>query len=276
MNRTILNLSILTAGLLFGLSAGCSFTKVWISDEEVHSYEATGLHTLNVRSDNGRVHVMATEGIKRIEVRALKRAGGVDDGDAGDCLAAFRILSRVEGGTRKLFWEWRNDEPDAGWTAGVDFLIRIPMDLNLDVETNNGEVEVKGMKARAGLVTHNGRIRVKEHSGFLAAEANNGGIEAKVRTDEVRLLSNDGSIDVEFQAVPTLKGSVRANNGSIVLKIKGDPATRFVCESHNGTVRMTKDLEATHTEMHRFEGIMGTGMRGTLEVETSNGSILIE
>lgn len=191
--------------------------------------DAAGIERLLVETGNGRITVTAGD-TDEIDVTARLRES--DEGDAD-------WVVREEGDA--LVVEGRCDD---GWfdECSVGFEIVVPADLGVDVETDNGRIDLDGL---AGPVT---------------AETDNGSIAAgALRSSRVQVDSDNGRIDLRFTDVPD-DVTATSDNGSIVVRFPDDGAAHDVSTTtDNGSV--TVDVRTDPTSAR------------TIDIETDNGSI---
>ena len=178
-------------------------------------------------------------------------------------------------------------------TAGVDIIVTVPGNTNVELQTKNGSIEVQGIDGFGDLLTSNGKIVLKDVSGSFTANTSNGAIEVtsmegtgnlETSNGAVTLTEVKGTFDVEtsngaiaFAGEFTAEGESRleTSNGSITVKIEGTPSVELDASTSNGQVICRLPIVATVAESDHLVGTIGDG-EAELVIETSNGSVTIE
>jgi len=186
---------------------------------------------------------------------------------------------------------------DRRGNQGARLVIKIPRGVTLDrIVTSNGHIRTVDGAGSARLHTSNGSIHVQDLRGSLNAETSNGPVEVEgvdgevtvhtsnssvnVKTNRgdqpIRLESSNGPVDLSLG--PNYSSSLRAHtsNSSITIHAPSGPNAHLTARTSNGTidshfdVRVSGDISKSH-----LDGTIGNGA-GTLDLSTSNGSILLE
>lgn len=149
-----------------------------------------------------------------------------------------------------------------GWFGNVNsqvhYSIRVPQRADLELDTVNGKVLVKGVHGQIGLETTNGGVRVENAGGSVTARTTNGGIDC-----ELREVSSDE--DMNF----------RTTNGGITLTLPSDVQASLSARTTNGSVSTDFPVTVQGTfRKNRLEGDLNGG-GASLELKTTNGSIKI-
>ena len=217
---------------------------------------------LRMRNINGRIRVVAGSG-ETAEVTADKtwRRGNPDqvriemvrDGDNVTICAIWHENVRCgpDGYSGRGRTERGND-------VAVEFTVRLPRGVNVQLNTVNGGLSVEGATGQVEAETVNGGINVTSTAGPVSAETTNGSITATMGADR---LEND----VEFETV----------NGSITLTLPASINANLEMRTVNGS--LSSDFPITISGRIRprsLNATLGSGGR-TLEVRTVNGSIRI-
>jgi hypothetical protein len=140
----------------------------------------------------------------------------------------------------------------------VDFQVRVPSGARLVARTVNGEVRATGLSGDVEAATVNGGITLAT-AGAATARTVNGSIDATTgRTSWAG--------EIQFQTV----------NGSITLRLPSDVRTQVNGKTVNGNLESDFPLTLEANQRwgpKRFEGTIGGGGGGTIDIETVNGSI---
>lgn len=172
--------------------AGCGI-DVSLDDDATRPIEhddlpVADLRRLDVTTDIGEIHVRGGGG-DEITVRSLLVER--NEGDAEYSLD-------VDGDRLVVHGEW-----DARWwdRCSVGFVVTVPSDFEVDIETDNGRVEVADV---------DGEVRVETDNGAIDAERLGSAI-VDTRTD-------NGRIRLAFDEAPTVV-SAASGNGAIAVRL---------------------------------------------------------
>jgi len=195
--------------------------------------EVTAVKTYH-RSDPARVHIDTASSAEGLTICALWVGGG------GHCAA----------GDFKPSSQHRND-------VAVDFRVRLPSGVRLDVMTVNGTVHVAHASAPLVAVTVNGAIDAETSAGPVRAVSVNGSVRARMSafgdTGDVSLLTVNGSARAELPR--RLDADVEAT-------------------TMNGSIETDYPLEVTGKLGKHLRGTVGAGGR-KVHITTVNGSITL-
>ena len=283
------------AAMLAGACA-CSYMtlnpKVWKTENRDLDLPAEKIDTLAVETRNGEIALTGSAAARDIAVHAVIKAGGEDEADAARCLEAIRLVTKVDGKTQVLSWEWKG-ERERTWQASVSFEVTLPPRIAVKVNSSNGEISLSGMKSDAALKSHNGAVKVRGHEGNLSVDTHNGAVDVEAAAPRMELTSHNGRIAVKGEAsrlsIETYNGSVRGDfsgkgpiegtirtyNGSVRLSLGKGLSATIVATTDNGRVRVERDMSFTLHKKTAVAGTIGSG-GGKLEIETDNGSVVIE
>ena len=175
----------------------------------------------------------------------------------------------------------------------VRYEIQSPRDVNLDLQTSNGRIEianidgridattsngaidVTGGADRVDLHTSNGRIELRGASGRIHVSTSNGAIVASLGTvtDEAVFSTSNSSIDVTIDSgiAPVM---ATTDNGSIDITLPGDFSGKLDARTTNGQV--SSEFAVTHAEdskTNRLIGDIGGGGDAAVTLRSSNGHI---
>lgn len=183
---------------------------------------------LYVRDLNGSIRVERATG-DRAEVTAIKRSRrgnpedvrietrriGGDDGDVIICAFWNENASCDEDGYRSRGDNnWRGREND----TSVEFTVKLPAGVRLNVSTVNGGVNVSGATGEVRASTVNGRVSAASSGGPVNASTVNGDIDVRMRelgTGDLEYSTVNGSIEIEVPANLDADLDMRTVNGSL-------------------------------------------------------------
>ena len=252
-------LVVAAAGVLL---AGCDLVMTDLSaqatDQWTRTYTLASGGRIDVRNINGRIEVLPSDSNK-VEVRAEKIGKGATDESAKQALERIEITEQVSDTDVRLETKI---ERSVGFNMGgteVRYYLRVPIGIEVRVETTNGAIQVESVAAGLTAETTNGTISGRHVSGRISASTVNGGIDLDV--DAI----GEGGITLETV------------NGGVELTLPRDAAANISASLANGRIDAA-DLEIeTRGEIsrRRLDGTLnGGGER--VRVETTNGSITLK
>jgi hypothetical protein len=161
--------------------------------------------------------------------------------------------------------------------VSVSLNVILPENVNLNLESNNGSIEIDNIKGDITASSHNGRIFVRNISGQTKLESHNGSVEAENISGDINFLSHNGRIKAEFSqsAAPDTNITMISHNGSIELTAPENYSARADISTHNGSINLGLHITVSgNFSKNQLIGIIGDG-KGELKLETHNGSINI-
>lgn len=270
------------AGLLAVIGCiGNGFSHHWTESDESRTLPTVGTKRVSVKTTNGYIRVRpAKEGSEEIEVRAHIRAGGQNQADAEDCLAAIEITTPVAGqdeSTQEIGWAWREPRKPQ-WQADVAFEISMPVNLDLVAESTNGNLDVVGLLGDCHVKTTNGATRVVAAKDNVHAESTNGEITVDSPAANVDLSTTNGRVRARLANNDGVAGKIRSVNGSVNVGLLKTANVSLECRTSNGRVR-NRALPLAHEDWRShnrsLNGKLGSG-DNKLDVRTTNGDIVLE
>ena len=206
--------------------------------------------TFRLENTNGKVVV---EGWDRdtVSIEAEKGAPSrrmlddieIDIEQTGDLIEVKTRLSR----RRSLF----------GARGKVDYMIRVPENAQVEVETVNGTVQVDRVRGRVNASTINGSVEIADVSGEVEARTINGSIRASY------LEAGGGS------------HRFSTTNGGVRVQLPPDVSGDFEARTVNGSIQTDFPLEVSGRPGRRLHGQLGDG-KGRFRISTVNGSVKIQ
>ena len=161
---------------------------------------------------------------------------------------------RIKGGDGILDWIF-GKKPQ----VKVEFWIRVPSRVDLELKSVNGGIDVSDVEGRAKFGTTNGRIDAEGMRGSVDAHTVNGGI--RVGLDEV-----DDAGEMSFHTT----------NGGIDLYLPRDMEADIEASTTNGSISTDFPLEVRgRFNNKRIRGRINGG-GGLIDLHTVNGSIRIK
>ncbi|HEX5581663.1 MAG TPA: DUF4097 family beta strand repeat-containing protein [Gemmatimonadaceae bacterium] len=268
--RAARSLALPAVALAVALAAVAAAATPLAAQKETDSWSWKGSiaqgRTLYLKNMNGAVRVERAQG-SEVEIDARKRATrgttdhvrietsrvGRGDGDVLVCALWGERSSCDEDSynsrsDRNMMGQERNQ-------VNVDFTVRVPEGVRLDLSTVNGELRIEGATDEVRARTVNGSINAASLGGPVSARTVNGSIRVS--------MGNAGGEDLEYQTV----------NGSITIempdRVDADVAMSTVNGSIDSDFPMTVQGRISRKSVN---ATLGAGGR-KLTAKTVNGSI---
>jgi Putative adhesin len=253
-----------TVSLLFALAVPVLAAQEQSRDFRWEGAVASG-KWVKLQNINGAVEVMAASG-DRVEVTAVKRGRhgdelddvrievtryGTNDENVFIC-AIWDDATCDENGYRSKRGKGHHDDND----TEVEFTVRLPRGVNVDVGTVNGSVDVRGATGEVNASSVNGGVDAISDGGPVTASTVNGSIRASMKSL--------GRGDLEFSTV----------NGSITVELPEKLDADLRMNTVNGTLS-SRDYPLTVTGRFSPQNLRATiGKGGTrLSFTTVNGNV---
>lgn len=259
------------------------------ADEWSRHYALKGRPALQLRTGDGSVRV---EPGQASSIEALVTTQGWKIGDGGVTITDSQVGDRVSievrvpGGVRLFDFGHRS----------VAIVVRVPREIDLDVKTGDGAIEVspvsgtvslstgdghidaEGLKGEIHLHSGDGAIKGTALDGRLRADTGDGGMVVRGRFDMLDLHSGDGSIEahVEQGSKVAEAWSLQSGDGSIVLQVPSDLAADLEAHTGDGHIDLDAPVTVSGTVSRSdVRGKLGAG-GAPLRVHTGDGSIHVE
>jgi DUF4097 and DUF4098 domain-containing protein YvlB len=199
---------------------------------EIDTFAAAEVTTLDLSNGNGRVTVLGTD-TDEIAVTA----------EISEGLRAPRREMRVVDGRLDI---------DAGCSllAGtwcqVDLTVQLPAHMAVEIDADNGRVEVRGIDAPVLVRSDNGSVELDRLAGALDARTNNGRVVARqVSSADVRAQSDNGRVELQFDGEPMTVVASSDNGDVEVLLPDTDAVYQVDIGSENGSVDQQVRVDPT-------------------------------
>jgi hypothetical protein len=212
---------------------------------------------------NGRITAEPTDG-KEVLVEGRRTAKARSDEAAKERLAQLEIREEVGGSVVRV--ESRPPRMSGFGGHEIEWTVKIPRGLVVDLRTVNGGVRMNGL------------------SGELYAKSTNGGIKGSMLiVDKIEASVVNGGVEIELGAPLHATDSVELSsvNGGVTLGLPVESKATIAARAVNGGVRVSEDLKATQDEesqeferRRRFNGTMNGG-GAKVSATTTNGGVRI-
>jgi hypothetical protein len=159
---------------------------------EEHSYAFTG-RALSINAAIGDVHIVPGKPGQLTVARRLTYG-----------LRRPYVEERIDGDTFRI-----SDGPctaDVAFACEVRWLLQVPRDVDVDVTTQSGSINVSGMSNTVKVVSDSGDVRVLAPSGKLVTLRSKTGdvMGQNISSEQVVAITKKGTVSLTFRAPPSL------------------------------------------------------------------------
>ena len=240
--------------LILTLVAGSAFARGQVLHESTETYALDEGGSISLDNVNGDVTVEAWEGN---DVRVRYRIIGSSDKQLD------KINVRINNDPSHLSIETHYTNNKSWWGnndhARVEYDLKVPATARLDgIETVNGDLSIRGMRAE------------------VDAETVNGSIEARDLSSDAKLGTVNGSIKAWFNRFQDdQRVSIESVNGRLDVYLPDNADVRIKAETIHGSLKNDFGIEVDKGFVGRdLNGKVGSGS-ARLSLDTVNGSINI-
>jgi DUF4097 and DUF4098 domain-containing protein YvlB len=210
--------------------------------------------TLTVADAAGSVTITG-EDVETVQVRVIKTAYDSSQARADEEVKGIKYTVEQSGNTITLKYELPKSMNFSNNVNTVDFIVSVPNEVSVEVDTNFGEVSISGTKGNVDVKNDFGDVTVENIEGALTVQTNSG----EVNATSIVAGAEDIDLSSDFGGV-TLK---KADGKDIVLDSNSGTITL-------GEVRATGDLTSnTDYGNTTFEN----GSADALHIETNSGKV---
>ncbi len=241
------------AALSFALVAACSFQSFSASKTVDYMLPAADVQRLACQSHNGAITVQGDAAATEIALHAEITARAPSQVEADALLHQLDVQRDVVAGCLTV----AGKGPQTGWTASsvFAFTITVPPHVAVELQSHNGDLQLRGTTGDAQLESHNGEITGDVAGSHVTAVSHNGG---------VRLLFGGA----------TREASIETHNGEVVVDLAPGQGLQVEAATHNGSVRCDLPLENATRKQNQLAGRLGDG-KGLLRITTHNGDVVL-
>ena len=241
--------------------------------QQLDVFEGTGITNIDAQTANGRI---ALEGSDRdgVTVRAWKEVRG-RRAVVEEFAEQVEIYAEQIGDELRVFTE--HPPPPRGVNLAVRYAIETPREVDVNLRTVNGKVEIGGISGSIDATTVNDVIKLEGDKGPIRARTTNGSVRAKIGslTEDAEFSTTNGTIGVE---VHRCVGSVTAltTNGSMDLTLPADFAGQLDAEARRGRVHSDFPIPVVGRIKSQLKGEIGEGGEAVVKLRSTNGSIRLK
>jgi DUF4097 and DUF4098 domain-containing protein YvlB len=211
---------------------------------------------LKVNDAAGNITVTGGD-VETVQVRAIKTAYDSTQARADEEVKTVKYTIEQTGNSITVKYEIPKSMNISNNVNTVDFIITVPNETSVDVETSFGEINVSDTKGTVTASNDFGDVTILNIEGALTVDSSSGAITAtsvKASGAEVNLQTDFGSVSLE---------KVNAKN--------------VTAQSNSGTIKLT-DVRATghiFTKSDFGDIKYDNGSAASLEVDTNSGQVAL-
>ena len=257
--------------------------------EKTVPMEFGGYFSLSNR--NGSIEISSWDR-EEVRIEALKKVKSSSRSRARDAMEELRIDIRTRGDDEVIV---ETDYPRqyGGDSFGglldaifggrkkpqisVSYRITVPEQVDLNVGTTNGSIEVEDIEGEASVSSTNGKIDMYHIKGYIDVSTTNGRIDLTDIDGGVDVGTTNGGVDVEYSSRAEIRDdiSIRTTNGGIELVLPEDVDADINARTTNGHI--DTDFPITVRGRYGKKHLSGRINDGgpLIELKTTNGSIHI-
>ncbi len=278
------------ASMAIGLAGLClaAMAPVACADDWSKTYPISGRADLHVQTDDGSVTIISADQ-KDVSAHVMTSRYRIPDdvhieeNQSGDTV---NIHVRVPHFNWGFF----------GHGGSVRVELRVPRELNLDVNTGDGSVTAQPVSGDIRIVTGDGNIQadgvkgnIYMHSGdghiqgsnldgTLKVDTGDGHVTIGGRFDSLDVRTGDGNIDASALNGSKVAGNwnLHSGDGRINLRVPSDLSANL--DAHTGDGSITVDMDITVSGSLGHSTVRGkiNGGGGELKITSGDGSIHVE
>lgn len=202
--------------------------------------------------------VRKTEAVDRTYQRTVSRV--VVDSGSGDVTVAAGADGEIRLHERR-FWSWSKPVDQVTWEGGtlrlsfrcppvslgpgcgVDYRLRVPAGVPVEVRTGAGDVTARDLAGPVTLTTGSGDLTVSRLSGGLALRTGSGDVTADgIGSARADARTGSGNVYLSFDAPPRAV-TARAGSGDVTLVVPRGDRYRVAARTGSGGVAVRVDQD---------------------------------
>jgi hypothetical protein len=283
MNRTLLAGTFLTLMTIAAASASPAHADDWSK-----TYQISGRADLRVSTDDGDVTIVGADQ-KQIDAHVTTEGYKIASNEV-------RIEESQSGDHVVISVKVPHFSFSFGRHKSIKVELHVPRDLELDVQTSDGNVVAQNVSGKIhfntgdGNVTANnvhgdirlhtgdGHIEGTNFDGSLDADTGDGNLRIGGRFDSLSLKTGDGNIEAQVGSGSKVANSwtVRSGDGHINMRLPGDLNANVDAHTGDGSITLNIPMTVTGSLSHSsVHGKLNAG-GGTLSISSGDGSIHLE
>jgi DUF4097 and DUF4098 domain-containing protein YvlB len=240
---------------------------------------------LEIDSENGRITVEAWDRPEaRIQMTRTVRANS--EKRAAELMKELRSEVTVDGGRIEIKSRYPKRAENVGiWdvlgqrvsSLNIHYYIQVPSKTRLQLETSNGEIQVRGTSGSLVGQTVNGTIDVTSTSGRVEVNTTNGNIRLVGIQGATRASTTNGEIRAEIRRLDPGAGvELTTTNGDLTAILPAELKAELEATTTNGRVSVGFPVEMVGRASSKMvRGKIGGG-GAAVSLTTTNGNIVVK
>src|SRR6204780_1003593 len=284
MNRTVLSGAFLA---VMTMAAGAATPAH--ADDWSKTYQITTRADLRVSTDDGDVTIVGSDQKQidaRVTTEGYKLSSSevrIEESQNGDHVV---ISVKVPHFNFSFF---------GGRHKSIKVELHVPRELELEVETSDGNVVAQNVAGRVHFNTGDGNVTatgvhgdIRLHTGdghisgtnfdgTLDADTGDGNLQISGRFDSLSLKTGDGNIEAQAGNGSKVANSwtIRSGDGHITMRVPADLNANVDAPTGDGSITCDIPIMVSGTLSHTVRGKLNAG-GGTLSIPSGDGSIHLE
>jgi putative adhesin len=283
--------TILAAGALALAIGGAGVTAAPVrADDWSKTYQVNGRADVHVSTDDGDVFVTGGDQ-KQIDVHVITQGYKIASSEV-------RIEESQNGNqvTVSVKLPHLNWSLWGGRHKSIRVEVHVPRDLDLEVQTSDGNVTAQDVSGRIQFSTGDGNVtasairgQIRLHTGdghiegtnfdgALEADTGDGNLRISGRFDSLELKTGDGNIDGQVGSGSKVANAwrIHSGDGHIDLRIPADLAADVDAKTGDGSITVNIPLTINGSLSHSSVHGKLNGGGQTLSISSGDGSIRLE
>jgi hypothetical protein len=240
---------------------------------------------LEINSQNGRITVEAWDRPEaRIQMTRTVRANS--EKRAAELMKALRADVTVGEGRIEIESRYPKRAESVGiWDVlgqrvsalNIHYYVQVPSQTRLQLETSNGEIQVRGTSGSLVGQTVNGTIDVTSTSGRVEVNTTNGNIRLVGIQGATRASTTNGGIQAEIRRLDSGAGvELSTTNGDLTVVLPAGLKAQLEAMTTNGRVSVGFPVEMVGRASSKMvRGRIGGG-GAAVNLTTTNGDIVVK
>ena len=259
--------------------------------------------TLNVNDDAGSVTVIGAD-VDSVQVKAVKTAHATTQARADEEVKAIKYSIEQTGNTVTLTYQVPHattNLPNVNVfdlnVDTIDFIITVPNETVVDIESSFGDVKVSDIKGDVTIANNFGEVTVGNIEGSLSVDNDNGAVQAggieagvgdinihtgfgkvtlgKANSANITIDSNSGAINID---VVRATGSFSVNTDFGDTTFESGSAASLRIETNSGKVSITKVNISKELKVDNDFGEieLKQTFAGSYDLHTNSGGVTVD
>jgi DUF4097 and DUF4098 domain-containing protein YvlB len=225
--------------------------------------------SLKLHNRNGNIIIHSWDK-QSIDMEAVKWVRSTNTRRAEHFFSKLNVKIEKGPGMLSIVVEYPKKEFESRWGPDiefkVDFELYVPREINLDIYSRNGEIDIEDIAGKARVNSRNGNINLNSVDGDMDIYSRNGKIKMADIYGALEVETRNDDVTVDFRQVP-LKDRVEisSRNGEIKIKFPQDFSAEISIETDSGEIK-------THFPIM----ISGRIKKGLLQGKVNNGGVPVK